>query len=326
MKLSATFLLVSTAVFSAEAANLRSLVSNRLDSSPKSNKPADSDCDDKGRGDVCDVRSGKFEGQRGRCSRNDGFCVVGKGGDYGKKDKKDKQKCYNDFICPAYSERKHGRNCYDSFDDCKCDHGYEKKHDKCEKICYNDYQCPRNSKRKHNRKCYDSFKDCECKDGYEKKHGKCVKEEYEPKCRTRYIAHLDAASELSAFGALELTGNELTFIGFYDEDTSKAFQGHKMHIHNAPVMNGDCASTGGHYDPTGVEIEGYSCDPEDRETCYVGDLTGQFGKVTLDNQEIEMGRFSFDINKVLNRGVVVHDPDTGARIACGNIEAYQECE
>merc|ERR1712072_1066608 len=227
MKLSATFLLVSTAVFSAEAANLRSLVSNRIDSSSKSNKPADSDCDDKGRGDVCDVRSGKFEGKRGRCSRNDGFCVVGKGSDYGKKDK---PKCYNDFICPAHSERKHGRNCYNSFDDCKCDHGYEKKHDKCEKIC-----------------------------------------------RTRYIAHLDAASEYSAFGALELTGNELTFIGFYDEDTSKAFQGHKMHIHNAPVMNGDCASTGGHYDPTGVEIEGYSCDPEDRETCYVGDLTGQFG-------------------------------------------------
>jgi len=55
-------------------------------------------------------------------------------------------------------------------------------------------------------------------------------------------------------------------------------------------------------------------------------LTGKFGKVYLDAQEDVMGRFEFSVDSVLGRGVVLHDPQTGARIACGTIEAYQECE
>merc|ERR1712072_619049 len=235
------------------------------------------------------------------------------------------------FQCPTNSHEINSRFCGQSFqDNCKCDHGYEMKHGKCVKECYNDFHCPSHSARKHNRKCYDSFDDCECDHGYEKKHGKCVVEEHVPKCYTRYIAYLDSAVDTQPYGALELDEQyrELNFVGEYRNLLDgAALEGHKMHIHSDPVATqGDCASTGGHYDPAGVEVGGYNCDPEHPSTCYVGDITGKFGKVYLDGEETTMGPYRFDIEDVLGRGVVLHDPDTGARIACGTIEEVTVCE
>jgi len=196
-----------------------------------------------------------------------------------------KDQCYK---CPANSHNKNSKFCGQSFQDtCSCDWGYTYKHGKCvyEETCF---QCPKNSHEKNSKYCGHSFHDtCSCDSGYFKEGHKCVKEKCHndyvcPKnsyfkhgreCYTRYIAHLDSAtgSETMPFGALELTDSELIFFGAYDNDSrGAAFDGHKIHIHNEPVASvGDCASTGGHYDPTGVEIEGYSCDPSYPETCYV---------------------------------------------------------
>jgi len=35
--------------------------------------------------------------------------------------------CQDVFVCPTFSDRKRGRSCYDSFDDCECVLGYQKK-------------------------------------------------------------------------------------------------------------------------------------------------------------------------------------------------------
>ena len=99
--------------------------------------------------------------------------------------------CSNDYICPKNSYRIPGHQCYDSFEDCECNDGYEKstKKDKCTLIkpqpthpptnppvCSNDYVCPKNSCRIPGLSCYDSFEDCKCDDGYEKsnKKDKCI--------------------------------------------------------------------------------------------------------------------------------------------------------
>ena len=54
----------------------------------------------------------------------------------------------------------------------------------------------------------------------------------------------------------------------------------KWHIHNFPV-DGACSSTGGHFDPLGAEVNGYSTCAGDAAAkatgCYVGDLSGKFG-------------------------------------------------
>jgi hypothetical protein len=54
--------------------------------------------------------------------------------------------------------------------------------------------------------------------------------------------------------------------------------GHKWHIHADALSDlNDCATTSAHYDPTGVEINGYSCDPTAPGSCYTGGISGKFG-------------------------------------------------
>ncbi|KAM7208003.1 hypothetical protein V8F20_001549 [Naviculisporaceae sp. PSN 640] len=51
------------------------------------------------------------------------------------------------------------------------------------------------------------------------------------------------------------------------------------HLHVAPVPeNGNCTETLAHLDPT-IRGEEPPCDPEDAETCQVGDLSGKYGKI-----------------------------------------------
>merc|ERR550537_1256017 len=75
-----------------------------------------------------------------------------------------KKKC--DFKCPSHASRRPGHQCYDSFDDCRCDKGYVKKYGQCvkkddhQKKC--DFKCPSHASRRPGHQCYDSFDDCRC--------------------------------------------------------------------------------------------------------------------------------------------------------------------
>jgi hypothetical protein len=64
---------------------------------------------------------------------------------------------------------------------------------------------------------------------------------------------------------------------------SSGSTGHKWHVHDDAMsdMNA-CATASGHYDPTGVDIDGYICNPAATSACYTGDLAGKFGAVVAD--------------------------------------------
>ena len=61
--------------------------------------------------------------------------------------------CMNDFHCPANSFRKPHRQCYDSFDDCKCVDGFKKQHGHCVRKTCADVHCDAFG---HGAKCYDT--------------------------------------------------------------------------------------------------------------------------------------------------------------------------
>ena len=94
--------------------------------------------------------------------------------------------------------------------------------------------------------------------------------------------------------------------------------GHLIHIHNNPVT-GACATAGGHFDPSGVETDGYTCNKSKPEDCYVGDLSGKHGTIAMGN-EVEFADLNIDISEISGRSVVVHAKDEGtSRIACASI-------
>ena len=96
---------------------------------------------------------------------------------------------------------------------------------------------------------------------------------------------------------------------------------HKYHIH-ANAKSGfldDCKSTGGHYDPTGVEVNGYVCEKDKPELCYFGDLSGKQGSLDL-GVAATYEDANIEVNDVLGRSIVVHAEQGGApRIACASI-------
>jgi hypothetical protein len=70
------------------------------------------------------------------------------------------------------------------------------------------------------------------------------------------------------------------------ETESSATSGHSWHVHAAALpMPSDCATAGGHYDPAGVEVAGYSCDSANPGACYKGDLSGKFGSIATGDKE-----------------------------------------
>ena len=95
----------------------------------------------------------------------------------------------------------------------------------------------------------------------------------------------------------------------------------KWHIHNFPV-DGACSSTGGHFDPFGVEVPTYTTCTGDAAAkatgCYVGDLSGKFGTLgesasaTYSDSSVSL----FGINSIQGRGIVIHKTN-GERWACG---------
>lgn len=105
------------------------------------------------------------------------------------------------------------------------------------------------------------------------------------------------------------------------------------HIHEKPVpQNGDCAATGGHYDP--YAKKGAKCTKDTLTDCEVGDLSGKFGKLNFtgdkskskDNNKDEVWinyedptiKLTKGADGIVGRSIVIHNP-AGDRIACGNI-------
>ena len=104
----------------------------------------------------------------------------------------------------------------------------------------------------------------------------------------------------------------------YDISADTPSSGHKIHIHKEAVT-GNCGTAGGHWDPFGFEINGYTCDPKESEKCYVGHLDAKHAPLAVpstveywDNEVRVMGN-----EGVLGRSIVVHAANGGApRIAC----------
>ena len=47
----------------------------------------------------------------------------------------------------------------------------------------------------------------------------------------------------------------------------------------------DCASAGGHWDPTGLEGAAYTCSSRTPSTCFAGDLSGKLGMISIGDSE-----------------------------------------
>ena len=55
---------------------------------------------------------------------------------------------------------------------------------------------------------------------------------------------------------------------------------HKFHVHTGSgVDRNNCDTAAGHFDPAGLEVNGYSCDAASPQQCYAGDLSGKLGKL-----------------------------------------------
>ena len=101
---------------------------------------------------------------------------------------------------------------------------------------------------------------------------------------------------------------------------------HSWHVHVSPSEErADCASTGvcscagGHYDPTGLEVAGYSCSGQvdDQPECYRGDMAGKFGKVSVFGKT---GSDNFlEMDDLVGRSIVIHAAGAATRIACGDL-------
>ena len=109
--------------------------------------------------------------------------------------------------------------------------------------------------------------------------------------------------------------------------------GNKWHVHEYPVpSSGDCAGTGGHFDPKGVDYAGSEAPPP----YEYGDLSGKWGKLNAPSavstnpaaKDYFVGTsqgFVTDATlplsgpmSVLGRSIVIHKAD-GSRWACATI-------
>ena len=109
----------------------------------------------------------------------------------------------------------------------------------------------------------------------------------------------------------------------YKDSTAAATAGHSWHVHtNGLAGSLDCAAAGGHYDPTGLEGGGYSCDSSDQTTCANGDLSGKFGPVAIDGELQTAVDNVLTLEELMGKSVVIHAVGTGGhRIACADIVA-----
>ncbi|KAH9459748.1 hypothetical protein KEM48_004991 [Puccinia striiformis f. sp. tritici PST-130] len=101
-------------------------------------------------------------------------------------------------------------------------------------------------------------------------------------------------------------------------------ENHPFHIHASAAINNNCASTGGHFNPTRAP---FPCpgSGSNQAACEAGDLSGKGGPLRARGDRstttVQYVDRVINIPEILNRGVVVHDSQ-GQRIACGNIVCY----
>ena len=105
----------------------------------------------------------------------------------------------------------------------------------------------------------------------------------------------------------------------------KASTGHSYHVHTRPWTGASFDEAGGHFDPEGVEVDGYVCNPLNHSTCYAGDLSGKHGKLSLNGTESDVEYIDETISMeenhaILGRSVVIHAKEGGSeRVACSSI-------
>ncbi|ERS97959.1 cytosolic cu zn superoxide dismutase [Sporothrix schenckii 1099-18] len=94
------------------------------------------------------------------------------------------------------------------------------------------------------------------------------------------------------------------------------------HVHTHPVPpNGNCSGTLGHLDPFDRKDQP-PCDPNLKETCQVGDLSGKYGNISLDPytatyHDLYSSLDSSSESFIGNRSIVLHFANT-TRITCAN--------
>ncbi|XP_011270085.1 hypothetical protein CAOG_08503, partial [Capsaspora owczarzaki ATCC 30864] len=110
---------------------------------------------------------------------------------------------------------------------------------------------------------------------------------------------------------------------------------HNWHVHINPVATpGDCASTGAHYNPLGVDTSNPTtyaslCTPQTPANCELGDLTLKHYQLNITTSATKT--FTSDVmlplsgtNSVAGRSIVIHDQNGGAaRIACASLYVVQ---
>ncbi|KAF2019017.1 Cu,Zn superoxide dismutase-like protein [Aaosphaeria arxii CBS 175.79] len=94
------------------------------------------------------------------------------------------------------------------------------------------------------------------------------------------------------------------------------------HIHEKPVpADGNCTGTGAHLDPF-KRGEVPVCNPEQKETCQTGDLSGKYGNLTTEKSSFEyidkyISTDPLDLSYFGNLSVVIHTSNK-SRISCAN--------
>ncbi|OJJ49781.1 hypothetical protein ASPZODRAFT_1026982 [Penicilliopsis zonata CBS 506.65] len=104
-----------------------------------------------------------------------------------------------------------------------------------------------------------------------------------------------------------------------------------IHLDRVP-QDGNCYSAGGHLDPYD-RGEQPACDPNQPQTCQLGDLSGKHSPVYVaPNAQFEAEYTDLFLSTtkgsdayIGNRSIVVHAPD-GTRLNCGNFVLLEEVE
>lgn len=126
----------------------------------------------------------------------------------------------------------------------------------------------------------------------------------------------------------------IKYSGSHDERTL----GHKWHIHTNAADPEDCASAGGHYDPAGLGTSpSYICNASAgyslQDQCYLGDMSGKFGPLTIGERGDDYNRYrpappatgldtTLDVRTLVGKSIVIHAADgDSTRIACATINA-----
>ena len=95
---------------------------------------------------------------------------------------------------------------------------------------------------------------------------------------------VSAVADFGALGTITMTANGLGATKVAMALTGVTNQPNKWHVHTDPKTS-DCASTGGHYNPFGVDLtagSGYCGSGADVD-CEVGDMSGKHGRLSTPN-------------------------------------------